>query len=100
MDVGDRSPHPKAAMSINIVVSKRNPPPEKRFIERDAKLCPVTAMAFWIVLLGPSVDGMLSFFACHNALAVFRGPSSDEVVAPHRFYLRTSGLMEPSETRR
>ena len=93
--------HPKATISVNIVVSKCNSKPEARLIGRDASdpsLCPVTAIAFWFVL-GPVSAGDPPFFALRRPSGLIRGPSRGEVVAPLRFYLLASRLMDPASVR-
>ena len=84
---------------FTIVASKCNPRPEKRFIERDVSdptVCPIAALAFWLVLLGPHVAAGSPFFATANSGGELHGPSADEVVAPLRHYLARSGLLSPA----
>ena len=93
--------HPKAVVSVNIAVSKCNSKPETRLIGRDASdpsLCPVAAIAFWFVL-SPVSDGDPPFFALRRPSSLIRGPSRVEVVAPLRFYLLASRLMDPVSVR-
>ena len=95
--------HPRAIVSINIVVSKCNPQPEKRFIERDAgdpSVCPVAALALWVVLLGSGASERTPFFAVRDSALVMRGPSAAEVTAPLHHYLAASGLLSPEEVSR
>ena len=90
-------------MAINIVISKCNPRPEKRLIERDAAdptVCPVAALAFWMVLRGPLVTAETPFFVFHDTAAAPRGPSADEVLEPLRLYLLRSTFLDPSEVSR
>ena len=92
--------HPRAIVSVNIVVSKCNPCPEKRFIERDAgdpSVCPVAALALWVVLLGSEVSERTPFFAIRDAALVMRGPSAAEVIAPLHHYLAASSLLSPED---
>ena len=91
--------HPKAVVSVTILSSKCNSKPESRLIGRDISdpsLCPVAALALWFVLR-PASDGDSPFFALRSrASGNFRGLSRDEVVAPLRFYLSASGLIDPA----
>ena len=94
---------PKALLSVNIVISKCNPRPEMRFIERDAAdpmVCPVAAIAFWMVLRGVPTAVDTPFFAFNDSADVPRGPSADEVLEPLRLYLLRSNLMGLSEVSR
>ena len=94
---------PRAIVAINIVVSKCNPQPEKRFIERDAgdpSVCPVAALALWIVLLGPDASVNAPFFAIRSDALTMRGPSAEEVIAPLHHYLLASGLLSPADVLR
>ena len=93
--------HQKATISVNIVVSKCNSKPESRLIGRDLSdpsLCPVTAIAFWFVLSPCATDDQ-PFFALRRPSGLIRGPSRVEVVAPLRFYLLASRLMDPASVR-
>ena len=95
--------HPRAIVSVNIVVSKCNSQPEKRFIERDAgdpSVCPVAALALWVVLLGSGASESTPFFAVRDSALVMRGPSAAEVTAPLHHYLAASGLLSPEEVSR
>ncbi len=92
---------PQAVLSINIAVSKCNPKPETRLIGRDASdpsLCPVAAIAVWFLLSPASTDD-LPFFGLRRPSGGFRGPTRVEVVAPLRFYLLASRLMDPKSVR-
>ena len=94
-----QSGHPHA----NSMVRCRGPQPEKRFIERDAgdpSVCPVAAIALWVVLLGSGASDSTPFFAFRNDAFTMRGPSAKEVVTPLRHYLSASGLLTPAEVLR
>ena len=94
---------PRAVVSINIAVSKTNRRPEQRLIERDAgnpNVCPVAALAFWWVLLGPHISADAPFFALPGSGASPYGPSAEEVTGPLRYYLRQSNLLSPEEVER
>ena len=63
-------------------------------------VCPVAALAFWMVLRGPLVIAETPFFAFNDSAGAPRGPSADEVLVPLRRYLTRSNLMDPSEVAR
>ena len=90
--------HPKAVVSVVLMVSKCNSTPVSRLISRDVSdpsLCPVAAIAFWSVLVSVSADDV-PFFSLRRSSSFSRGPSRDEVVAPLHFYLSASRLMDPA----
>ena len=56
--------HPKAVVSVVLMVSKCNSTPVSRLISRDVSdpsLCPVAAIAFWSVLVSISADDVPFF---------------------------------------
>ena len=91
--------HPNAMVAINIEVSKTNARPEKRLIQRDSAdptVCPVAALALWVVLMG-RVQSTSPFFAMSGSDGVKRGPSAADVVEPLHHYLLASTLLDASE---
>ena len=82
--------HPKAVVSVTILSSKCDIMPAKVIIPRDpfeATLCAVAAMAFWLVLMGPTLGPEDPFFADRVGDTI-RGPTAPEIVGPLRSCLQ------------
>ena len=81
--------HPKAVVSVTILSSKCDIMPAKVIITRDPgdpALCAVAAMAFWLVLMGPTLDPDDPFFAVRFGDTT-RGPTVSEILDPLRSFL-------------
>ena len=81
--------HPKAVVSVTIMSSKCDIFPAHVIISRDPgdpSLCAVVAAAFWLVLMGPTLEVADPFFAFKSGSST-RGPDVSEVVGPLRSFL-------------